>query len=95
MPDSRIMPSPPGLPDFDLPMIFGDKVAGLGFQSGVMRLVFAADIANDDGETETTRSGYLLLTPDCMLQLRSTVDQLLIELERQGVINMTPDKLDG
>lgn len=89
------MPSPPGLPDFDLPMIFGDKVAGLGFQSGVMRLVFAADIANDDGESETKRSGYLLLTPDCMLQLRSTVDQMLIELERQGLISMTPDKLHG
>ncbi len=89
------MPSSPGLPDFDLPMIFGDKVAGLGFQSGVMRLIFAADIANDSGETETTRSGYLLLTPDCMLQLRSTIDQLLIELERQGIINMTPDKMDG
>lgn len=89
------MPSSPGLPDFDLPMIFGDKVAGLGFQSGVMRLIFAADIANDSGETETTRSGYLLLTPDCMLQLRSTIDQLLIELERQGIINMIPDKMDG
>lgn len=89
------MPSPPGLPDFDLPMIFGDKVAGLGFQTGVMRLVFAADIANDVGETETVRSGYLILTPDCMLQLRSTVDQMLTELERQGVISMTPDKLDG
>lgn len=95
MPDSGIMPSPPGLPDFDLPMIFGDKVAGLGFQSGVMRLVFAADIANDDGESETKRSGYLLLTPDCMLQLRSTVDQMLTELERQGLISMTPDKLHG
>lgn len=89
------MSSPPGLPDFDLPMIFGDKVAGLGFQSGVMRLVFAADIANDDGESETRRSGYLLLTPDCMLQLRSTVDQMLTELERQGLISMTPDKLHG
>jgi hypothetical protein len=89
------MPSPPGLPDFDLPMIFGDKVAGLGFQSGVMRLVFAADVANDAGETETVRSGYLILTPDGMLQLRSTVDQMLTELERQGIISMTPDKLDG
>jgi hypothetical protein len=89
------MPNPPGLPDFDLPMIFGDKVAGLGFQSGVMRLVFAADIANDAGETETVRSGYLILTPDGMLQLRSTVDQMLTELERQGIISMTPDKLDG
>ncbi|MFN3512979.1 MAG: hypothetical protein ACK41C_08045 [Phenylobacterium sp.] len=89
------MPTPPGLPDFDLPMIFGDKVAGLGFQSGVMRLVFAADIANDAGEVEATRSGYLILTPDCMLQLRSTVDQMLGELERRGLISITPDKLHG
>ena len=37
------MPSPPGLPEFDLPMIFADSMAGLGFQSGVARLAFAAN----------------------------------------------------
>ena len=43
------MPSPPGLPEFDLPMIFGDSMAGLGFQSGVARLAFAANTADEAG----------------------------------------------
>jgi Mn-dependent DtxR family transcriptional regulator len=30
-----------------------------------------------------------------MLQLRSTVDQMLTELERRGLISLTPDKLHG
>lgn len=89
------MPSPPGLPEFDLPMIFGDSMAGLGFQSGVARLAFAANTADESGEARSVRSGYLILTPGCMLELRSQIDQILTELERQGVVSFTPDRLDG
>ncbi len=89
------MPSPPGLPEFDLPMIFGDAMAGLGFQSGVARLAFAANVADEAGEERKVKSGYLILTPNCMLELRSQIDQILTELERQGVISFTPDRLDG
>jgi hypothetical protein len=89
------MPSPPGLPDFDLPMIFGDKMAGLGFQSGVARLAFYANTANEVGKEHMVKSGYLILTPGCMLELRSQLDQMLVELERQGVISITADHLDG
>ena len=89
------MPSPPGLPEFDLPMIFADSMAGLGYQSGVARLAFAANTANAAGEAETVKSGYLIITPGCMLELRSQIDQILTELERQGVISFTPEKLDG
>lgn len=89
------MPSPPGLPEFDLPMIFADSMAGLGFQSGVARLAFAANTADETGQTQTVKSGYLIITPGCMLELRSQIDQILTELERQGVISFTPEKLDG
>lgn len=89
------MPSPPGLPEFDLPMIFADSMAGLGFQSGVARLAFAANIADETGQEQTVKSGYLIITPSCMLELRSQIDQILTELERQGVISFTPEKLDG
>ena len=30
-----------------------------------------------------------------MVELRSQIDQMLGELQRQGVINLKPDKLDG
>ena len=89
------MPSPPGLPEFDLPMIFGDKMAGLGYQAGVCRLAFSANTADEAGQEEMVKTGYLILTPGCMLELRSQIDQILTELERQGVISFTPDKLDG
>lgn len=89
------MPSPPGLPEFDLPMIFGDSMAGLGYQSGVARLAFAANIADAAGQAQVVKSGYLILTPSCMLELRSQIDQILTELERQGVISFTPERLDG
>ena len=89
------MPSPPGLPEFDLPMIFGDSMAGLGFQSGVARLAFAANISDEAGDEHKVKSGYLILTPNCMLELRSQIDQILTELERQGIISFTPDRLDG
>jgi hypothetical protein len=89
------MPSPPGLPEFDLPMIFGDKMAGLGYQAGVCRLAFSANTADETGQEEMVKTGYLILTPGCMLELRSQIDQILTELERQGVISFTPDKLDG
>ena len=89
------MPSPPGLPEFDLPMIFGDKRAGLGYQAGVCRLAFSANTADEAGQEEMVKTGYLILTPGCMLELRSQIDQILTELERQGVISFTPDKLDG
>lgn len=89
------MPSPPGLPEFDLPMIFGDKMAGLGYQAGVCRLAFSANTADEAGREEMVKTGYLILTPGCMLELRSQIDQILTELERQGVISFTPDKLDG
>ncbi|RYG03187.1 MAG: hypothetical protein EON94_04430 [Caulobacteraceae bacterium] len=89
------MPSPPGLPEFDLPMIFGDKMAGLGYQAGVCRLAFSANTADEAGKEEMVKTGYLILTPGCMLELRSQIDQILTELERQGVISFTPDKLDG
>ena len=89
------MPSPPGLPEFDLPMIFGDKMAGLGYQAGVCRLAFSANTADEAGQEEMVKTGYLILTPGCMLELRSQIDQILTELERQGVISFTPDRLDG
>ena len=89
------MPSPPGLPEFDLPMIFGDKMAGLGYQAGVCRLAFSANTADEAGKEEMVKTGYLILTPGCMLELRSQIDQILTELERQGVISFTPEKLDG
>ena len=79
------MPSPPGLPEFDLPMIFGDKMAGLGYQAGVCRLAFSANTADEAGQEEMVKTGYLILTPGCMLELRSQIDQILTELERQGV----------
>jgi len=89
------MSSPPGLPEFDLPMIFADKVAGLGFQSGVFRVALAASVAGVTGETEIIKSGYLILSPEGMLELRSQVDQLIGELERRGLMNLKPAKLDG
>ena len=89
------MSSPPGLPEFDLPMIFGDAMAGLGFQSGVARLAFAANVADEAGQEQKEKSGYLIQTPNCMLELRSHIDQILTELERQGVISFTPERLDG
>ncbi|MFZ3005205.1 MAG: hypothetical protein WA047_03440 [Phenylobacterium sp.] len=89
------MSSPPGLPEFDLPMIFADKVAGLGFQSGVFRVALAANVSNTQGVSEVVKSGFLILSPEGMLELRSQVDQLLGELERRGLMNLKPDKLDG
>ena len=89
------MSSPPGLPEFDLPMIFVDKVAGLGFQAGTFRVALAANVADDKGQTEVVKSGFLILSPEGMLELRSQVDQMLGELERRGLINLKPDKLDG
>jgi hypothetical protein len=89
------MSSPPGLPEFDLPMIFGDKVAGLGFQSGVFRVALAAMVADAQGQSQMVKSGFLILSPEGMVELRSQVDQLLGELERQGLIKLKADKLDG
>jgi hypothetical protein len=89
------MSSPPGLPEFDLPMIFGDKIAGLGFQSGVFRVALAALVADAQGQSQMVKSGFLILSPEGMVELRSQVDQLLGELERQGLIKLKPDKLDG
>ena len=89
------MSSPPGLPEFDLPMIFGDKVAGLGFQSGVFRVALAAMVADENGQGQMIKSGFLILSPEGMVELRSQIDQLLGELERQGLISLRPDKLDG
>ena len=89
------MSSPPGLPEFDLPMIFGDKVAGLGFQSGVFRVALAAMVADEKGQSQMIKSGFLILSPEGMVELRSQIDQLLGELQRQGLINLRPDKLDG
>jgi hypothetical protein len=89
------MSSPPGLPEFDLPMIFADKVAGLGFQAGTFRVALAAQVADEAGQSQTVKSGFLILSPEGMLELRSQVDQMLGELQRQGLINLKPDKLDG
>lgn len=89
------MSSPPGLPEFDLPMIFADKVAGLGFQAGTFRVALAASVADQTGQTQIVKSGFLILSPEGMVELRSQIDQMLGELQRQGVINLKPDKLDG
>ncbi len=89
------MSSPPGLPEFDLPMIFGDKVAGLGFQAGTFRVALAAAVADEAGQTQVVKSGFLILSPEGMVELRSQIDQMLGELERRGVLNLKPDKLDG
>jgi hypothetical protein len=89
------MSSPPGLPDFDLPMIFADKVAGLGFQSGVFRVALAAQVADAKGQTEIVKSGFLVLSPEGMVELRSQIDQMLTELERRGLMNLKPDKLQS
>ena len=89
------MSSPAGLPDFDLPMIFGDKVAGLGFQAGTFRVALAASVADATGQSQMIKSGFLILSPEGMVELRSQIDQMLGELERRGLINLKPDKLDG
>lgn len=89
------MSSPPGLPEFDLPMIFADKVAGLGFQAGTFRVALAASVADENGQSQVIKSGFLILSPEGMVELRSQVDQMLGELERRGLINLKPDKLDG
>ena len=89
------MSSPPGLPDFDLPMIFGDKVAGLGFQAGTFRIALAANVTDEKGKEQIVKSGFLILSPNGMVELRSQIDQMLGELERRGVLNLRPDKLDG
>ena len=89
------MSSPDGLPEFDLPMIFVDKVAGLGFQAGTFRVALAANVADETGQSQVIKSGFLILSPEGMLELRSQVDQMLGELERRGLINLKPDKLDG
>ena len=89
------MSSPPGLPEFDLPMIFGDKVAGLGFQAGTFRVALAASVADETGQSQMIKSGFLILSPEGMVELRSQIDQMLGELERRGVLNLRPDKLDG
>ena len=89
------MSSPDGLPEFDLPMIFGDKVAGLGFQAGTFRVALAASVADEAGQSQMIKSGFLILSPEGMVELRSQIDQMLGELERRGLINLKPDKLDG
>ena len=89
------MSSPPGLPDFDLPMIFGDTVAGLGFQSGTFRLALAANVTDAQGKEQVVKSGFLILSANGMVELRSQIDQMLGELERRGVLNLRPEKLDG
>ncbi len=89
------MSSPPGLPEFDLPMIFADKVAGLGFQAGTFRVALAASVADEAGQSQIVKSGFLILSPEGMVELRSQIDQMLGELERRGVLNLRPDKLDG
>lgn len=89
------MSSQPGLPEFDLPMIFGDKVAGLGFQAGTFRVALAANVTDNQGREQMVKSGFLILSPDGMLELRSQIDQMLLELERRGVLNLRPDRLDG
>jgi hypothetical protein len=76
-------------------MIFADKVAGLGFQAGTFRVALAASVADDKGDSQIVKSGFLILSPEGMLELRSQVDQMLGELERRGLINLKPDKLDG
>ena len=62
---------------------------------GLKPFAFAANVADEAGEEHKVKSGYLILTPNCMLELRSQIDQILTELERQGVISFTPDRLDG
>lgn len=89
------MPSQPGLPEFDLPMIFGDQVAGLGFQAGSFRVALAANVTDAKGRDQMVKSGYLILSPGGMLELRSQIDQMLGELERRGLINLRPERLDG
>jgi hypothetical protein len=89
------MSSPDGLPEFDLPMIFADKVAGLGFQAGTFRVALAASVADEAGQSQMIKSGFLILSPEGMVELRSQIDQMLGELERRGLINLKPDKLDG
>jgi len=89
------MSSQPGLPEFDLPMIFGDQVAGLGFQAGTFRVALAANVTDGQGRDRLVKSGFLILSPDGMLELRSQIDQMLIELERKGVLNLRPKRLDG
>lgn len=76
-------------------MIFGDKMAGLGFQSGVFRAAFSANTADEQGQERMVQSGYLILTPGCMLELRSQLDLMIGELERQGLMDLKAGRLDG
>ena len=55
----------------------------------------AAAVADEAGQTQVVKSGFLILSPEGMVELRSQIDQMLGELERRGLINLKPDKLDG
>ena len=89
------MPSPPGLPEFDLPMIFGDAMAGLGFQSGVARLAFAAmdkatldkAMADPKGLLTTVLTNHVVagrLAPDQVAGEHETLAGTKITVEGSG-----------
>ena len=58
-------------------------------------MALAAQVADAAGQQALVKSGFLILSPDGMLELRSQIDQMLGELERRGVLNLKPDKLHG
>ena len=58
-------------------------------------LIVAASVADETGQSQIVKSGFLILSPEGMVELRSQIDQMLGELERRGVLNLRPDKLDG
>lgn len=76
-------------------MVFGDQVAGLGFQTGTFRLAFAANVADANGADQMINTGYLILTPECVLALRENLDRMLAELQSRGLLSFAPDKLDA
>ena len=48
-----------------------------------------------EGQEEAVKSGFIILTPDCMLELRSQIDQMMNGLQDRGILTFSPDKLDG
>lgn len=73
---------------FSPPVIYADRVDGFGFEAGQIRLVFGAKLVTSQGEAHVVLSGGLVLTVDAALELRTQLDQLLTQLEKQGLIQL-------
>lgn len=75
-------------PEHAPPVILADAVVGTSFHAGTIRLLLMAWGVRDDGVKCGMISGQLALTPGAALQVRTQLDQLLTQLEKQGVIEL-------